>query len=86
MDPEGCTRVKDSLKQAGGIDDRKALEHLLSLMKYVSGDYDDLDTFTAIKVALAHAHRPVHYLAIPPSLFPTVITGLGARAWPTMPA
>jgi glucose-6-phosphate 1-dehydrogenase len=71
-------RVKDSLKQAGGIDDRKALEHLLSLMKYVSGDYADLDTFTAIKVALANAHRPVHYLAIPPSLFATVLTGLGA--------
>lgn len=35
-------------------------------------------TFTALKQALGHARRPAHYLAIPPSLFATVITGLGA--------
>ena len=71
-------RVKDSIKRSGGIDSQRALHHLLSLLSYVSGDYNDPGTFTKIKETLGHARRPAHYLAIPPSLFPTVITGLGA--------
>jgi glucose-6-phosphate 1-dehydrogenase len=71
-------RVKDSIERAGGIDSQRALQHLLSLLQYVSGDYNDPGTFTAIKGALGGARRPAHYLAIPPSLFPTVIKGLGA--------
>jgi glucose-6-phosphate 1-dehydrogenase len=43
-----------------------------------TGDYKDPDTFTAIKNALGTVRRPAHYLAIPPSLFETVIKGLGA--------
>ena len=50
----------------------------MSLLSYVSGDYNDRGTFTAIKKALGSALRPAHYLAIPPSLFKTVIEGLGA--------
>ena len=71
-------RVTDSIKRSGGIDNRRALHDLLSLFKYVSGDYDDPSTFTAIKRALGNARRPAHYLAIPPSLFGMVIEGLGA--------
>ena len=71
-------RVKDSLMRSGGIDSQRALDHLLSLLSYVSGDYNDRGTFTAIKKALGSASRPAHYLAIPPSLFKTVIEGLGA--------
>ena len=71
-------RITDSIKQSGGIDNRRALKHLLSQFSYVSGDYNDQDTFTAIKKALDSARRPAHYLAIPPSLFETVIKGLGA--------
>ncbi|MCG6924659.1 MAG: glucose-6-phosphate dehydrogenase [Acidobacteria bacterium] len=70
-------RVKDSVRRAGRIDDTRALEHLLSSLRYVSGDYNDPGTFAAIKKALARARRPTHYLAIPPSLFATVIKGLG---------
>ncbi len=71
-------RVQDSITRSGGIDDQHAFQHLLSLLSYVSGDYNDRDTFTQIKQALGRAQRPAHYLAIPPSLFQTVITGLGA--------
>ena len=71
-------RVTDSIRHAGGIDNRRALRHLLALLHYVSGDYNDPGTFTKIKQALGRGQRPAHYLAIPPSLFPTVITGLGA--------
>ncbi|MFZ0963409.1 MAG: glucose-6-phosphate dehydrogenase [Terriglobia bacterium] len=71
-------RAVDSIKRSGGIDNRQALQHLLSLLRYVSGDYRDPGTFAAIKKALGSARRPAHYLAIPPSLFETVIKGLGA--------
>ncbi len=71
-------RVKDSLIQSGGIDNERGLDHLMSLLSYVSGDYNDRATFTTIKKALGSASRPAHYLAIPPSLFKTVIEGLGA--------
>ena len=71
-------RVTDSIKRSGGVDDQHALDHLLSGLSYVSGDYNKADTFTAIKEALGAARRPAHYLAIPPSLFETVIKGLGA--------
>lgn len=71
-------RVMDSIKRSSGIDDKSALRHLLSQFSYISGDYKDPATFTALKKALGAARRPAHYLAIPPSLFETVIKGLGA--------
>jgi glucose-6-phosphate 1-dehydrogenase len=71
-------RVADSIKRSCGIDNQRALKHLLSLVTYVSGDYKGPGTFAAIKRALGSARRPAHYLAIPPSLFETVIQGLGA--------
>ena len=71
-------RVTESVTEAGTIDDTGALDRLLALMSYVSGNYNAAATFTAIKTALASAQRPAFYLAIPPSLFATVIAGLGA--------
>jgi glucose-6-phosphate 1-dehydrogenase len=71
-------RVAHSLRQSGGIDDKAAFHRLLALITYVNGDYNDSNTFAAIKRALGKARRPTHYLAIPPSLFATVIKGLGA--------
>jgi len=71
-------RVKDSIERSGGIADQRAFNRLLSLLGYVGGDYNDPGTFTALKKALGGARRPAHYLAIPPSLFETVINNLGA--------
>jgi len=71
-------RAADGIRKAGPIDDARALRHLLSLLRYVHGDYNAPGTFAALKQALGSARRPAHYLAIPPSLFATVITGLGA--------
>ncbi|MGZ4371019.1 MAG: glucose-6-phosphate dehydrogenase [Gaiellaceae bacterium] len=71
-------RAHDSIAQnGGGIDDEHALDRLIALLGYVDGDYNDSGTFTALKRALRGARRPAHYLAIPPSLFETVIEGLG---------
>ena len=71
-------RATASIRESGRIDDRPALRRLLSLLRYVAGDYNDPGTFQALKKALGDAMRPAHYLAIPPVLFPTVIKGLGA--------
>jgi glucose-6-phosphate 1-dehydrogenase len=69
-------RITDSIERAGGIDDPRALKTLLARFTYVSGDYNDPQTFVAIKQALGKARRPAHYLAIPPSMFETVIENL----------
>jgi glucose-6-phosphate 1-dehydrogenase len=71
-------RVTDSIERSGGVDNKRALKHLLSLLAYVSGDYENPDTFKAIEKTLGTARYPAYYLAIPPILFGTVIKGLGA--------
>ncbi|MDR3414494.1 MAG: glucose-6-phosphate dehydrogenase [Formivibrio sp.] len=71
-------RVKESIKQAGSIDDRPALDLLLSQLQYVAGDYNDPATFKKLKRKLGASRRPAHYLAIPPALFSIVIENLGA--------
>ncbi|MEO5797239.1 MAG: glucose-6-phosphate dehydrogenase [Rhodoferax sp.] len=77
---EWHTHVRESLLHEGhegGIDDPAAFDRLIALLSYVSGDYNDAVTFTALKTALGPAKRPAFYLAIPPSLFGTVIESLG---------
>lgn len=72
------SRIRQSIKEAGKPDDPAAMQILLDRVTYVNGDYNDPDVFRRLKQALGDARRPVHYLAIPPSLFATVITGLAA--------
>ena len=69
-------RASESVKAARPDADEATLKRLLSLLKYVDGDYADPATFDALKEALGDAKGPTHYLAIPPALFETVITGL----------
>ena len=78
-DPAAPARARDGIEQfAGGVDDEEAFRALTSQLRYVDGDYNDRGTFTAIKAALDGAERPANYLAIPPTLFPTVVEGLGS--------
>jgi len=73
-------RAHDSIEEhGGGIDDKDAFETLGKSMNYVDGDYRDANTYNAIGSALhaVKSKRSAHYLAIPPSLFPTVVEGLG---------
>ncbi len=71
-------RATDSIKEQGGIDDPAALQRLLARLAYVSGNYNDPDTFRTLRKALGGARHPAFYLAIPPALFETMIKGLGA--------
>jgi glucose-6-phosphate 1-dehydrogenase len=68
-------RARDSVKQHSGADLAR-LDKLLGLLRYVDGDYNDQQTFEKLKQALGGAKRPVHYLAIPPSLFGVVVSAL----------
>jgi glucose-6-phosphate 1-dehydrogenase len=70
-------RARASVEQHGGGVDPKAFPKLLSLMRYVNGDYQDPATFEQLHKELAGAAHPIHYLAIPPSLFPVVVESLG---------
>ncbi len=69
-------RVRESLKEHGNGDEG-AESKLLDLLKYVDGDYADTKTFDNLRDQLAPAQHPVHYLAIPPSMFETVVGQLG---------
>ena len=73
-------RVTQSLRRSDEPVNRRTLRILLSLMEYVPGDYNDPATFQALKLALGKSKNPAYYLAIPPSLFETVIQGLGTSA------
>src|SRR5512141_2738831 len=70
-------RARDSLETHGGGVDGAAFDELSSLLRYVDGDYQDPRTFDLLRRALGPAERPLHYLAIPPSLFSTVVGQLG---------
>lgn len=72
-------QVTASVTQAeGSALDAVALERLLSLVRYIDGDYAESATYSALRSTLGLAHRPAHYLAIPPASFATVIEGLRA--------
>jgi glucose-6-phosphate 1-dehydrogenase len=70
-------RAKASVNEHGGGVNEKAFAELLSRLLYIDGDYGDPATFAALRKALGPAKHPTHYLAIPPSLFGTVIEALG---------
>jgi glucose-6-phosphate 1-dehydrogenase len=68
-------RAADSLQHHGGAN-QPALQQLLGLLRYVDGDYNDPATFVELRKQLGKAQRPLHYLAVPPSLFATVAQAL----------
>jgi glucose-6-phosphate 1-dehydrogenase len=70
-------RVRDSLKQFGGGVDEAAFAKLVQLLQYIDGDYREEDTFMRLRQKLGGARHPLFYLAIPPSVFPTAVEGLG---------
>jgi glucose-6-phosphate 1-dehydrogenase len=69
-------RARASISEHGGGVDEAAFAKLAGLLRYVEGDYGDMATFDRLRKALGDAALPTHYLAIPPSLFSTVVEGL----------
>lgn len=78
--------AREGIEKHGGVDEA-AFAKLAARLQYVRGDDNDLDTFTRLRQALGQAKHPLHYLAIPPSMFEVVTSNLaqsgsaeGARA------
>jgi glucose-6-phosphate 1-dehydrogenase len=73
-------RARESLEHDAGKGkiDEEAFARLSSLLGYIDGDYADARTFQRLRKVLGEARRPLHYLAIPPTMFATVIEGLAA--------
>jgi glucose-6-phosphate 1-dehydrogenase len=69
-------RATESIQQQISHVDHGILSKLLSLLKYVGGDYQQESTFHALRKVLGSAERPAHYLAIPPELFISVVERL----------
>lgn len=70
-------RAHESLEQYGGVD-AEGWAMLLARLKYVDGDYRDTATYQALRRELGDAKQPLHYLAIPPSMFATVAENLAS--------
>jgi glucose-6-phosphate 1-dehydrogenase len=68
-------RAKDSIEKHGGIDPM-GFDILMNKLCYVDGDYNDAATFAEVRRQLGEAKYPLHYLAIPPSLFTRVVQQL----------
>ena len=68
-------RAHQSLAERGPVDEA-LFAQLAAKLTYVGGDYHDPATYARLRQALGGAQHPMHYLAIPPSLFATVVEGL----------
>lgn len=68
-------RVGESLDRAG-VHDRRTRDDLSARLAYVSGEYTDLATFERLRAELGAASRPLHYMAVPPTLFEAVVLEL----------
>jgi glucose-6-phosphate 1-dehydrogenase len=70
--------ARDAIGASIAEPDEDVFARLAARLTYVQGDYADAGTFERVKAALGEAKSPVFYLEIPPSLFATVVQGLGA--------
>src|SRR5271167_3060490 len=68
-------RARDSIQHSGDFD-AGCFAKFAALLRYVDGDYSDFATFSKLCNALGLAKSPIHYLAIPPSMFASVVQGL----------
>ena len=75
-------RAEESVIQHGGGIDPVAFPKLMQLMRYVEGEYTSPEMFDRLKVTLGDVTNPLHYLAVPQTLFETVIQQLSRDGGP----
>lgn len=68
-------RARDSISKHSALDEA-AFARLSALLQYVDGDYRDAATYAQLQKYLGPGRRPLHYFAIPPSMFGPVAEGL----------
>ncbi|HEX7280296.1 MAG TPA: glucose-6-phosphate dehydrogenase [Solirubrobacterales bacterium] len=69
--------ARDAIGATVAEPDEDVFGRLARRLSYVQGDYADAATFERVAAAIGGAKQPVFYLEIPPSLFATVVEGLG---------
>ena len=60
-----------------GSSDPETVHRLVSRLRYVKGEIADADTYRRLRQELDGSDHPLHYLAVPPSLFSDVVRHLG---------
>ena len=68
--------ARESVEKHDGFDEAMCAK-LQERLRYISGDYGAPATHAALRKELGAAAHPLHYLAIPPSVFASVVEGLG---------
>ena len=76
-------RARESVEKHGPGLREPAFSKLLSQLRYVDGDYGAPQTFVQLKEMLGGANAATHYLAIPPTLFATVVEALSKSSCAT---
>ncbi|MFW6198480.1 MAG: glucose-6-phosphate dehydrogenase [Acidobacteriota bacterium] len=71
-------RIESGIRDSGTEPDPEAIEAIGERLGYVGGDYRERSTYEKLSEALGEAVRPLHYLAIPPAAFSTVVQQLDA--------
>jgi len=71
-------KVREALEASDIEIDETVWSRFIERFEYVSGDYREPATFDEVSAKVGNAKCPVCYLAIPPSLFTTVIKGLSS--------
>jgi glucose-6-phosphate 1-dehydrogenase len=73
------TAARSAVEATGESLDGATFAKVARALRYVAGDYRDPGLYDRLAQRLSGCHRPLHYLAIPPEFFETVVGGL-ARA------
>ena len=71
--------ARDAIIATGEDLDAATFARLAARLSYVAGDFGDPATYRRVGAAIGGASLPVFYLEVPPSLFGTVVEGLGSR-------
>ncbi len=69
--------ARESIAATGETLDEAVFARLAARITYVAGDFTDAATYRELGTALDGVRLPVFYLEVPPSLFATVVAGLG---------
>jgi glucose-6-phosphate 1-dehydrogenase len=69
-------RARDSIQTHGGGVDENVFSQLVRQLHYIDGDYADPNVFRMLRQEMGNAASPIHYLAIPPSMFTVVVEQL----------
>ncbi|MHA1559248.1 MAG: glucose-6-phosphate dehydrogenase [Alphaproteobacteria bacterium] len=70
--------ARKALERAGVDVEESVFREFASSLRYIAGDYRDPNTYERLREELTGSTKPVCYLAIPPSMFPVVVQGIGS--------